>query len=1148
MSDDPARSERLLTPSKITAWLDCAHYLTLKHQVEGGTRPGPPVAFGSFARLLMDKGLEHEAAVLARYEADGHTVVRVADKEPGELFAEWAERSMPALDADADLLFQMPFVHDGVRGVADFLERHVDPDTGEARWQPVDAKLVRAQAKPSHVLQLCFYAEALAATTGTAPDQLAVALGSGATEAVGYEDVRPYWARLRLQLRDLLDAPAGAPDPTDDAPMGAADATTPEPCDHCAFCEFQSTCEDTWRAADSLVYVAGITTRERAALDAAGVDTLAALSTRTDSVEDLRPERLARLRRQAELQAQARLDPEATPPFVLVEPGDDPVWGHGFDQLPEPDPGDIFLDFEGHPFWRADRGLFFLFGYVAADDDGQWRFHQLWAFDEAGEGERVAELIHAIEARRAEHPGMHVYHYNHTERSALEALVAEHAVAESALAQLVETGVFVDLLLVARNALQVGVESYGLKHLERLTDYERSHEIDQGAGAVVAFEQYAADGDEAHLAAIAAYNEDDVRATMALRDWLVDHRPADLPWRAATIEPVGETVDIDELLERLAVFDDGSEQRLLADLLGYWLREWRAYCAPIIGLLAAEPDRQLESEGAIAVLHDGEVVDRFTPKGKVAKWPGLLLRFPPQTLSSELLAGRVDKAMYLTHEGLIGFVGVDAVDAEAGTVTIVWNETAQESGPPTALVPDTWVTVKPKPAVLDSIAWQLIDPDTHGDPNPVTLALLRADAPTFRPGGGPADGRFTDDVDDLARWATELEHGVLAVQGPPGTGKTYRGAHMVKALIGAGRRVGIMAMSHHAIDNFLEEIVKVCAADPSVELRAARRREQPADGGLAGVTYVGDNAAAADPGFNVVAGTSWNFASTALRDAPVDVLLIDEAGQLALVDAVVASTAARNVVLLGDPQQLPQVAQATHPGGSGASALGHLLGDHATMPGDRGVFITETRRMHPDVCRFISERIYQGRLSSHADCAIQGTALGTGLRWLEVDHAGRSTESVEEAEVVAAQIGALLGRTWTDKHGVERPIGVDDVMVVAPYNDQVRLLRERLDADTATRGVSVGTVDKFQGRQAPVVFFTMTSSSAADMPRGTEFLFSRNRLNVAISRAQCLAYLVCTDELLRSRARTVEDMHLIATLCAFVEHAEPVGVAARSAG
>ena len=194
--------------------------------------------------------------------------------------------------------------------------------------------------------------------------------------------------------------------------------------------------------------------------------------------------------------------------------------------------------------------------------------------------------------------------------------------------------------------------------------------------------------------------------------------------------------------------------------------------------------------------------------------------------------------------------------------------------------------------------------------------------------------------------------------------------------------------------------------------------------------------------------------------------------------------------------------------------------------------------MHPDVCLFISDRIYEGRLSSHVDCRVQATDTGTGLRWLRVEHQACSTESDVEAAAVAEQVQSLLGRRWTDNDGMTRPITTADMMVVAPYNDQVRLLRRYLGADPVTRGIDVGTVDKFQGRQAPVVFFTMTSSSAADMPRGTEFLFSRNRLNVAISRAQCLAYLVCTEELLNSRAKTVEDMLLIATLCSFVEYAE----------
>jgi uncharacterized protein len=347
-------------------------------------------------------------------------------------------------------------------------------------------------------------------------------------------------------------------------------------------------------------------------------------------------------------------------------------------------------------------------------------------------------------------------------------------------------------------------------------------------------------------------------------------------------------------------------------------------------------------------------------------------------------------------------------------------------------------------------------------------------------------------------------------------------------------------MSHPAMDNLLCEIVQVFKAKGDLDrLHAIRRGSEPPGGGLQGVNYASSNPPCARDDFNLVAGTTWLFSGNDMKDAPVDVLIVDEAGQLALADTLAASRSAFNLILLGDPLQLPQVSQASHPGSGGRSVLEHVLGDDVTIPSERGVFLRETWRMHPDICRFISEQIYEGRLVSHPSCAIQDTEFGTGLRWLEADHSSCSTESVEEAEIVVREIGKLVGTGWVDQHGDQSRLSVDDFMVVAPYNDQVRLLRVHLDANRRTRGVRVGTVDKFQGREAPVVFFTMTTSSADDMPRSPDFLFSRNRLNVAVSRARCLAYLVCTENLLNSRARDVDEMRLISTLCSFVEYSTP---------
>jgi uncharacterized protein len=1085
-------------------------------------RDAPGGAFGAFAQLLLDKGLEHERDCLADYTKRGLSVYVVPNREKGESFAAWVERIGDPFTDGHDVIYQMPFVHNGIRGIADFLERVID-DEGTVSYEPVDAKLARKEAKPGHVLQLCFYADAIQARTGKRPRRMYVWLGSGLRDELVVDEFAPYWRRIRKQLAEVL------------ADEDRGRDTTPEPCSHCAFCEFFDVCTEQWRAEDALHYVAGLRSVERDLLVEAGVTKLADLAAGPAAVDGVRPERLLRLVDQAVLQAEAQLgDEDALPPYRLIEPGDDPNWGHGFEQLPAPDDGDVFLDFEGHPFWTPSEGLFFLFGLTHQTAPNTWEYKTWWANDRREEADSFRELVDFLIDRRRAHPGMHVYHYNHTERSSLERLSREHTSREVEVARLVATGALVDLLAVVRNAIQVGTESYGLKAIERLAAYKRQAGIDAGAGAVVSYEEFCKTGRTDHLDAIAAYNRDDVEATRALRDWLVVNRPAELAWRAAVLEVSDEIAELDERIAALQAFGEGTPEFLLGDVLGYWRRERLAQLAPLLAKCQGDLVSLQDDPEAIAGLVPAGVFDRL---GKRANVLGLMMRFavPTQDLSG---FNSGDTVVYAGPDGLPQFTELLRVDPDAGEIELKWDD--REDGTPrpipTVVVRDGWFHPRPKPAALAELADRVLDPEGP-PPNPASVALLRRDLPRFRSGAGPAGGLFTDDVAEMTAWAAELDGSYVAIQGPPGTGKTYRAAHLVLALLRAGKRVGITAMSHHAIDNALAEVVDVMTKEGDLDLlRAVRRTSE--EGGLSNTTFTNKKAQCASPDFNVVAATTWWFAGNDMADAPVDVLLIDEAGQLALADALAAARSARNLVLLGDPLQLPQVSQASHPGGGGNSVLEHVLGEDTTIPPERGVFITETRRMHPDVCAFISKEIYEGRLTTHPDCARQNTAnFGTGLRRLAVDHVDRSTFSPEEAEAIFEQIVKMLGTDWTDSAGQTKPLTAADFMVVAPYNDQVDLLRDRLGQDEPTCDVRVGTVDKFQGRQAAVVMFSMATSSGADIPRSVEFLFSRNRLNVAISRARCLAYLVCTEELLNSRARDVEDMKLISTLCAFAEQA-----------
>ena len=399
------------------------------------------------------------------------------------------------------------------------------------------------------------------------------------------------------------------------------------------------------------------------------------------------------------------------------------------------------------------------------------------------------------------------------------------------------------------------------------------------------------------------------------------------------------------------------------------------------------------------------------------------------------------------------------------------------------------------------------------------------------------------EIEELKEIVASLDASHLFIQGPPGSGKTWTGARLIVDLIGRGGRVGVTSSSHKVIHNLLDEVEEVAHEQGAVFKGLKKCSDNPdseydSPHGL--INSVDDNGELSDPEASLTAGTAWQYCRE--DTAPLDFLFVDEAGQISLADALALATAARNVVLLGDPQQLPQVAQAAHPEGSSLSVLEHLLGESQTIDPAHGIFLEQTFRLHPEVCSFVSELMYDGRLRSAPGRELQcveapGELTGTGLRWLSVEHAGRSQSSPEEADAIVAAIEPLLlGATYTDCDGDEHPLRPEDILVLAPYNAQVRCLQDRLPA-----GVRVGTVDKFQGQQAQVAFFSMATSSDDEIPRNVEFLFSRNRLNVAISRARCLAVLVCSPRLLDIHATSIEQMRLVNALCRFTEVAATDG-------
>jgi predicted RecB family nuclease len=1069
-----------LSPSDVTAFLACEHLTTLQLRAARGELAVPSEP-NEQAELVFRKGLEHERAFLVQLARQGKSVAEIS-LEP-DLNWERAQReTVEAMRSGVDVVYQGVFGDDGWRGVADFLLRAEVPSAlGAWSYEALDTKLAR-HAKPAYILQLCFYDEQLGRLQGRAPEHIHVLLGSGEQVSFRPEEFAAYYRRVRSRLVEFID------DGQD---------TAPYPNDHCGICAFKPVCDAWWDKVDHLSRVAGVRRPQIEKLDVAGITTLAGLgrAPAAPAPAGLNAESFAKIREQAELQLWSR--EHGADRFVVLQPHPE----SGFALLPEPSPGDLFFDFEGNPFWDKDGSLEYLWGILDSDRN----FTPLWAQDHETERSAFEQFVDLVHERLVRHPDLHVYHYAVYEITALKRLMGRYGTREDALDDLLRRGVFVDLYKVVRNGVRVSRPGYGLKEMEAFLDFHRRAEVKDGGTSIVMFEDWMQTRDPALLEAIAAYNEEDCVATLLLRDWLLERRvealaefgPFPLP-EVVEPKPVPEGT-VERAALQAALLERGEE--LAAQLLDYHDRERKPVWWAFFDRLQMTPDELVEDSESIGRLELAGEPEQVTKQSKA-----YTLTFPRQEHKLGTGGGFFDPATGKSPGE------ITELDRDAQRLVLKRGPSFKNVELPEAIIPGRPYDTDDQEDALMRLGRSLL----AGDHRYPALESVLSRTPFSR-------SIQTTDLEEMKALVASLDGRHLVIQGPPGSGKTWTSGRLIADLLQHGKKVGVASTSHKAIHNLLAAV-----EDAADELGLEFRGVKKASGGNRESHYEGTeqivNVASAGEcfGYDLVAGTAW-LLSRGEHDGTLDYLFIDEAGQVSLADALAMGTAARNLVLVGDPQQLDQVIQGTHPVGSGASVLKHLIGDEQTIAPDRGLFLERTFRLHPDVCDYISEEFYEGRLRPDATTATRTTPLGTGLRYVPVEHEGRRQESLEEADAVVVRVDRLL------RAGVRAA----EIIVVSPYNAQVNLLREKLGDR-----VRVGTVDKFQGQEADVVLYSMASSSGDDIPRGLEFLLSRNRLNVAISRARCLAYLVCSPRLLEVNARTIDQMRLANALCRFVELAE----------
>ncbi|OQX06710.1 MAG: nuclease [Desulfobulbaceae bacterium A2] len=1111
----------LYSASDVINFLECEH-LTALDVIDLDT-PLPRTQDDAMAQLTQQRGMAHEnqfVEVLRQRHGDIVDISKTADELEPRIYA-----TRKAMNEGSNIIYQAALGDGNLIGHADFLRRVPPPSQlVDFSYEVLDTKLARS-TKTKFLIQLSCYSMLLAKHQGTPPRMMHVILGDNTEQSFSCADYSRYFAALSQRFLDRM--------------QHAGDTTYPAPCNYCGLCKWRDLCEEQRLQDDHLCQVANIRKSQIKKLHAAGVRTLKALALLPPGsrIPNLAEKTLDNIRHQAALQFMARQSGEHH--YDILPQAQE---CRGFRRLPLPSPGDLFLDMEGDPLEAG--GLEYLFG-LYFHDQGKPQFKALWAHTRAEEKQAFEACMDFITNRLDRYPDAHIYHYASYEETALKKLMSLHGSREAAVDNLLRAGKLIDLYKVVRESIRVSEPSYSIKNIEKFYKQGRSGAVTNASASIVYYELWKNTGDMQLLKEIEGYNLEDVQSTFALREWLLTLRPPDLPWANQQTDATltRQSTAMSDTEKRLAAY-----RELLLDPLPSERGQWghREHCQELLYYLldfhrrAAKPawwamfnHRQMDENER---LEDGEclaglVQNPLHPPYPIHRSRIYTCSFPPQ--ESKI---KIDDSTVCIETG--GTVEIQHIDYDAGHIQIKYANNNLSLPDRFSLGPSGPISAQVITDALFRLADSLIATDER---YPAAEAILQRAIPKVR---GMEQGQPLVNEDaplhQVITTITNLDNSYLVIQGPPGSGKTYTGAHVIVGLLRQGFRVGVTSNSHKAITNLLHGVEQVatsagfafCGAKKST----ASKPESTFNGRYIIDVFSKDEITDAH---RLVAGTAWLFSDIGM-DRGLDFLFVDEAGQVALANLLAMSTSARNIVLLGDQMQLGQPIQGIHPGRSGESSLEYLLDGLATIPPEYGIFLKTTWRMHPAVCRFISDAVYDSRLEPEPrnvqqtlllNSSAHSALLPAGIRFVPLDHEDCSQRCLKEAHYIRDLVANLLEQRYHDKNGRDHPMTLANILVVAPYNMQVNLLKQTLPKDTR-----IGTVDKFQGQEAEVVIISMTTSNGDTLPRHLSFLYSKNRLNVAISRAKCLAILVANPALMTIKCSKPEDMALVNTLCWATEH------------
>ena len=1078
-------------------------------------------------KLRFEKGNQHEKDYLKELKKKHK---KVLDLKKSDLTREEKiSKTIQAMKEGWEIIHGGWLKKDKWTGEFDFLiiNKELKSKFGDYSYEVIDTKYSN-KPKPDHIIQLGMYTYMLEHTQGVLPKKFTIVLKDMVEEDVQVNQVNEFFKIHRENYEKFVG--------------NGVDKQKPEKCSFCSTCEWQEECEKIWIKEDNLNQVGGLTKVHLKKLLELKIDTISKLS-KQDSKKTLkgfRKEISERLITQAKLQKE--YDKTNVP---IYQPNPNNLNGiKGFNLLPEPSECDLYFDIESVEDHIYPGGLEYLLG-IYYIENGKEKFKALWSHNKEEEKQNVIEFFNFTQSHFKKYPKSKIYHYGSYEITALLKLTSFHKVKGIEYDHYLNLDKFVNLLEVNRQGLFISENSYSLKNIEKFYEFKREGDVQRGDASQEYYIEWLETQDQNFLDEIESYNKQDCSSTHQLHQWLLRIKPSETSWFVS--QKLDEEMKLRDWEIDMKLYSKKVEKskiknkeikQLMSDIIGFYNREdkpaWREFF-----------DRRTKSDEEL--IDDPECIGNMKSNGEPT--PDKRSMIYSYLFEDQDFKLRKSKKTVIANNQ-----DIEQKDYAGKIIDIDYKkkEVLLKRGTSQGILPPILSIGPNKPQGNDKLilnTYKFIDSLIDGDKKYKALNdFLEKKHPNIK-GIKEGDKIIQNNEFDkeIPKIISNLNDSYIYIQGPPGTGKTFQAANAITELLKQNKKIAITGLSHKVIHNLLFRVEEM-ATEKQINFEGYKKGNLEDDDQIFEGEYI--KTYSKDPAFmdaleetnvgQVFAGTKFHLASR-YYDEKIDFLFIDEAGQVSLADLISIGNIAKNIVLIGDQNQLGQPIKGTHPNNSGQSILEYLLEGKDTIPEDRGIFLNKTYRLHSKINSFISSNFYEDRLicdertdkrKIHFDKNL--IIKDSGIHFVQMDHENNVQTSIEEFEVVLKLMKQLIGLDYED-NGKKRKLGIEDFLIISPYNTQVNLLISKLE-EAKIKNPKVGTIDKFQGQEAPITIISMTSSDNETLPRNKEFFFSRNRLNVAVSRAQVASIILFNPKLLDSSPKKIEHIKLMNNFFKFLNY------------